>query len=185
MANSKSIRPPRKRQKRTRKKYPKCSVHACHKSGRWDGLCGSHYGERLPFKEFSSVGPSPTAREQRKAIRLSFKARHPKYSCIKHRRKKFGLSPEAFEQMKAAQHNLCAICGHPEESYRNGVLKELAVDHDWKTGAIRALLCSRCNTGIGLFREDARLIEAALSYLNAHNPLGLRDSRILNAEKVA
>jgi hypothetical protein len=41
----------------------------------------------------------------------------------------------------------------------------LHVDHDHKTKSVRGLLCSRCNQGIGLLREDPEILAGAISYL--------------------
>jgi hypothetical protein len=46
--------------------------------------------------------------------------------------------------------------------------KRLAVDHDHNTGKIRALLCDRCNRGIGYFNEDPALIRESADYLEWH-----------------
>lgn len=37
-----------------------------------------------------------------------------------------------------------------------------------ETGRIRGMLCSPCNTGIGLLRDDPAIIRKAAEYLNAH-----------------
>lgn len=80
-----------------------------------------------------------------------------------HLNKKFGLSNDQYEAMVLAQDGRCALCprtDHPE--------KRLAVDHDHQTGKIRALLCDRCNRGIGLLDEDAARLRASADYLERH-----------------
>lgn len=43
--------------------------------------------------------------------------------------------------------------------------RPLVVDHDHTTGAVRGLLCSACNTGIGHLKDDPAVVAAALHYL--------------------
>jgi len=69
-----------------------------------------------------------------------------------------GLTAELFDQMVIAQGGLCSICLQQ--------LRQLHVDHDHQTGAIRGLLCPGCNMGLGNFRDDPKsLIRAALYLL--------------------
>jgi hypothetical protein len=49
----------------------------------------------------------------------------------------------------------CRICG--EESKH--------LDHDHSTGAIRGPLCRNCNLGLGHFRDNPRLLDAAKRHL--------------------
>ena len=73
--------------------------------------------------------------------------------------KKFGLSLKEYNQLVIKQNGLCSIC--KQKSIRN-----LAVDHNHETGAIRGLLCVRCNTGLGMFRDNVLILEEAIKYLN-------------------
>lgn len=75
------------------------------------------------------------------------------------RYKKYGISPFHYNQMLRRQHNVCAICGGKDYG------RDLAVDHDHETGAVRGLLCMRCNTGLGCFLDDIRLLSSAIIYL--------------------
>lgn len=67
----------------------------------------------------------------------------------------------------------CAICF---EAPRLG--ERLAVDHCHETGVVRGLLCRRCNTGIGLLRDDPMVLNAAVAYLEARDAWMAADAAI-------
>lgn len=77
----------------------------------------------------------------------------------------FGITVEQYNEMLARQDGVCAICREPETMIRKGRLLPLHVDHDHDTGAVRGLLCGRCNTGIGMFADDPDRLVAATTYL--------------------
>jgi len=56
--------------------------------------------------------------------------------------------------------DVCVIC---EKSCPSG--RRLAVDHEHSTGTIRGLLCINCNKGLGNFKDNIELLEAAIQYL--------------------
>jgi len=70
--------------------------------------------------------------------------------------------------MSDDQEGLCAICRGPSGR------RALGVDHDHTTGAVRGLLCSTCNSGLGGFRDNAALLIEAIVYLNQHRK-GVRE----------
>lgn len=78
----------------------------------------------------------------------------------------YGITAEAEREMNNRQQGLCAICGKrpsgaKKQSYR------LHVDHDHTTGKVRGLLCQSCNHGVGNFKDDPALLEAAIAYIKA------------------
>lgn len=72
--------------------------------------------------------------------------------------KRYGLTPEEADALLASQGGLCAICGE--------VPPIPNIDHDHASGAIRGVLCYRCNVGIGYFRDRPALLVRAASYLS-------------------
>ena len=74
----------------------------------------------------------------------------------------YDMTPEEYEHMSEQQGHVCAICEQPQTN------KALAVDHNHTTGEVRGLLCENCNRALGKFKDDARLIEKALDYIEEH-----------------
>jgi len=73
--------------------------------------------------------------------------------------KEFGMTLEQYNALLLQQGGACKIC----RSKNAG--KELAVDHDHRTGKVRGLLCSGCNLGLGNFRDDPESLRLASIYL--------------------
>ncbi len=81
-------------------------------------------------------------------------------------KKEYGITLNDFKLKLKEQNNVCAICEQPEQATYKGIKKkDLAVDHCHKTGEIRGLLCSKCNTGLGVFKESPELLNSAIKYL--------------------
>lgn len=79
--------------------------------------------------------------------------------------KRYGISYQQFLDMNNKQSGLCYICHLPEtEKTSSGLLKQLSVDHSHFSGAVRSLLCSRCNHALG-FAEKGRNKQDSISYL--------------------
>lgn len=85
-------------------------------------------------------------------------------------REKFNITLIQYNEMLAAQNNVCAICFQPEKSKakNSDYLKNLSVDHCHTTGKIRALLCDICNRGLGYFNESIESLQEAIKYLLKH-----------------
>ncbi len=79
---------------------------------------------------------------------------------------KYGLSVQDYEDMRAAQNSLCAICGNPQlEKLKFG----LAVDHCHTTGRVRKLLCNPCNLTLEHIESSRAPLEKYLAYIKEHN----------------
>jgi hypothetical protein len=86
-----------------------------------------------------------------------------KRAARKHQLSRYGVTEEQYAQMIEAQRGLCAICEQPNTNDR-----QLAVDHDHSTGAVRGLLCTGCNASLGRFHDSTHILRRAVDYLNSH-----------------
>ena len=84
-------------------------------------------------------------------------------------RRTYGITIEDYNRMWEKQSGVCAICHRPPplRKNRNGEIlqQRLYVDHDHTLGTVRGLLCSSCNTLLGVARDDPKLLERAAAYL--------------------
>lgn len=60
-------------------------------------------------------------------------------------------------KLEIEQGGVCAICARS--------VPTLCVDHNHTTGEVRGLLCSNCNTGLGLFGDNVQHLTQAIEYL--------------------
>ena len=116
---------------------------------RWCPACQ----EAVPHDEYIRNSASPSGFGGR------CKPCHNRLSKEAYWQRRYGFTREAVDHLRAEQGDACAICGDPEPEH---------LDHDHATGGIRRLLCQRCNHGLGLFRDDPKLLHAAAYYVAFH-----------------
>jgi hypothetical protein len=73
-----------------------------------------------------------------------------------HLKARYGITAAEYDAMVEAQGGLCPLCRERPPEH---------VDHDHVTGAIRGVLCSCCNQGLGNFRDSVAFLRAAVDYL--------------------
>jgi len=95
------------------------------------------------------------------------RAANPEYYLDQDLRRNYGVTYEWYQETLAKQNNVCAICKQPETAIIRNKVIAMPVDHDHKTGKARGLLCTKCNRGLGLFRDDKDILKAAFDYLNS------------------
>ena len=91
-------------------------------------------------------------------------ARYKRNGKDKALQKSYGITLDLYEKMYDNQGGRCGICEELFEDTANHG-NHFSVDHDHKTGLVRALLCTNCNFGIGHFKEDETRLSSALMYL--------------------
>jgi len=69
----------------------------------------------------------------------------------------YGITVDDYNKMLEEQGGRCVICTDDNVP--------LAVDHNHDTGEVRGLLCRKCNSGLGMFKDNDLLLIAAAGYL--------------------
>ena len=84
-------------------------------------------------------------------------------------KKQYGLSPAAYEAMLIIQGDVCDLCGKIDKSSKiDKSGRHLAVDHCHKSGKVRGLLCSACNTAYERVDSMPDWPEKAIAYRERH-----------------
>lgn len=83
-------------------------------------------------------------------------------------KRKFGITVDEYNDLLMKQEGVCGICKNPETAldHRTKQIRNMAVDHCHTTGKVRGLLCSKCNTALGSFKDNVEYLKAAITYLN-------------------
>lgn len=102
----------------------------------------------LEFKSKQSV--CRRCRHPLAHLTIRERARHAQYM------RKYGISFDEYVRRGSAQGGLCGICSRK---------RRLVVDHDHKTGVVRGLLCSGCNSGLGMMADAPAVLRAAAAYI--------------------
>jgi hypothetical protein len=99
--------------------------------------------------------------ERRAAKRKADPESHSRLDFESDLMKNYGITAAQYDEMYEAQNGKCDCCKRPEAEFKRG----LHVDHDHVTGQVRALLCTKCNPGLGYFDDDIEKLEMAIAYL--------------------
>lgn len=75
-------------------------------------------------------------------------------------RQRYGIGLNQKMALLELQGGGCAICG--DKQPKN---EKFYLDHCHATGAIRGILCLKCNTGLGCYNDNPTLMLSAISYL--------------------
>lgn len=131
----------------------------------YDINCGSKVcsqcDQRKPFDGFHRKSESPDGRagicikcktEDRRSYHLNYA---------------YGITEEHYFTLLDEQWGCCAICGSDDETIGG----HLHVDHNHHTGDVRGLLCSNCNTGLGLLQDNPDTLKSAIRYLYSSKEL--------------
>lgn len=102
--------------------------------------------------------------ENKKLAIAAYAKSHPEMRKAIKLKHYYNMTLDQYYKMKNDQNGVCAICF--------GICKtgrDLAVDHDHKTGKIRGLLCHNCNNILGSANDSFEVLINAIKYLRERN----------------
>ena len=134
-------------------------------SGEGERYC-SKCEQHLPLGSFSQYPDGSYYRRCKPCVVkvvLEGRRKEPERAAAVRRRARlkhaYGLSVEDVEAMLRDQDGKCAICLTASAT---------DVDHDHETGAVRKLLCNRCNRTLGIAQDNPERLRAAARYLEEY-----------------
>lgn len=93
----------------------------------------------------------------------TFKKKKQNTHLTGHLRRNYGITREDYDAMVESQNGTCYVC-HQDNGERR-----LHVDHNHTTGEVRKLLCSPCNTALGMSKENKNILQKLIDYINEHS----------------
>lgn len=103
-------------------------------------------------------------REERKLYERQRRINKKDYITSQAMFRQYGITLSEYNNILVKQNGVCAICKNHELAGRR-----LAVDHDHRTGKVRSLLCTKCNTALGAVNDNPELLYLMIEYLANHN----------------
>ena len=111
-------------------------------------------------------------------------SRAPHKRLEQHLKYKYGVTHAQFIKRWDEQKGLCAICADqlPDLMTYDNRRRGYAIDHNHKTGEFRGILCTHCNSLLGMAKDSGAVLQSAIEYLNnngsyADNVVGLDNMR--------
>lgn len=74
----------------------------------------------------------------------------------------YGITINEYETLLQEQNNKCVVC------HIDLLNTKQCIDHDHTTGKVRGILCDSCNRGLGLLKDDPKILIRGARYIKAH-----------------
>jgi hypothetical protein len=79
--------------------------------------------------------------------------------------KRYNTNLKEVKKLLKIQQSKCLICNCC-------IKKKYSIDHNHKTHIVRGLLCNNCNAGLGMFKDNPKILKSAILYLKEKGHYG-------------
>ena len=76
----------------------------------------------------------------------------------------YGLTMDELTAMREKANGICQACGKSENE--QGHYGKLVIDHCHETGKVRGLICNKCNTILGLCKDNIDILQGLAQFMN-------------------
>lgn len=162
---------------RASKSLQSCGFEGCDKTQMVNGLCVGHNCQMKKGRELTPLKHKTSKFDIADECSGIGCDEIPKAKglCSRHYtiQRNYGLTPDEYQVLLDRQGGRCPICRSKEPGGK-GIWH---IDHDHNCcpdrgkscgKCIRNLLCNNCNTGLGLFEDNATFLMSAIQYLESH-----------------
>lgn len=157
-----------------------CTHADCSNKMHAKTLCRKHYNQRLWEERKKQGYKSQYYKNNKDAVKLQQQeyykknkseindknrlryAKNKEAAAAYHRQTKYNVTTEQFNAMLSEQQNKCCIC---HKSFQDLSQKARHIDHNHKTGQVRGILCTNCNTLLGHAKDSINILNSAINYL--------------------
>lgn len=109
----------------------------------------------------------PEVKARRQALKKIYFQENKEYFREYALKKKYGISYDEYKKIIDKNKGCCPICV-VVLTFGSANKDAAVVDHNHDTGAVRGVICNKCNRGIGLMSSKENLIRA-IKYLDEND----------------
>ena len=113
--------------------------------------------------KLSGIAYSREHKDERNVYRKEWRKKKGKEEKLLYQ---YGLTLFDYNAILKKQKNKCGLCKSDFDFKVSNKLNYPCVDHDHENNKVRGIVCRRCNSGLGGFKDSPSLVKKAFKWLN-------------------
>lgn len=104
-------------------------------------------------------------RKEKNQYRNEWRKNNPDKVKAEKLKVRFKITLKEYNDLIIKQKNKCGICGNVFNFEKRNSMQYPCIDHSHKNNKIRGILCRKCNSGLGGFKDNIKIINQAIKWL--------------------